>query len=118
MDRKFICEMLRKIFVWWNLIQTTYDSVQELQKTGVLDRVKENTINSIIAIFSEIEIIEEMKSRLQMWGDSDVKNIFSPDKSDKDSAFENNIYYARFQEQFIFLTLPLWINYSSHLSKL
>ena len=62
---------------WWNLIQTTYDSVQELQKTGVLDRVKENTINGIIAKFSEIESINEMKSRVQMRGDSDVKTIFS-----------------------------------------
>ena len=90
-----------------DMVIITCDSVQELQNTGVLDRVKNNTNDGIITIFSEIEGIEEMKSRLQMRGDSDVKNIFSPEKSDNDSAFENNIYYARFQEQFIFLTLPL-----------
>ena len=90
-----------------DMVIITCDSVQELQKTGVLDRVKENTINGIIAKFSEIESIDEMKSRVQMRGDSDVKTIFSREKSDKDSAFENNIYYARFQEQLLFLTLPL-----------
>ena len=47
-----------------DMVIITCDSVQKLQKTGVLDRVKENTINGIIAIVSETEGIEEMKSRL------------------------------------------------------
>ena len=33
-----------------------------------------------------------MKSRVQMRGDSDVKTIFSREKSDKDSDFENYRY--------------------------
>ena len=78
-----------------DMVIITCDSVQELQNTGVLDRVKNNTNDGIITIFSEIEGIEEMKSRLQMRGDSVVKNIFfSREKSVKDSAFENNLYYG------------------------
>ena len=46
------------------MVIRTCDSVPELHKTGVLDRVKENTINGIIAKLSESEGIEEMKSRL------------------------------------------------------
>ena len=59
-----------------DMVIITCDSVQKLQKTGVLDRVKENTINGIISILSETEGIEEMKSRLQMRGESEVKKSF------------------------------------------